>query len=292
MSLMPLNQNNNGDQESPFDAIRQVDENGNEFWSAKELMPFLEYQTWKRFFETIERAKIACKNSGNVVTDHFNNVVQMQQIGDSQATRNVTVDVKLTRYGCYLTAMVGDPRKEAISKAQTYFAVKTRQAELQEQKPMLMEEIILANAQVLLDQRRRLDAIEQQKIPMLERKAEALEAQVALLENQNHLLTEQNEVLEEKVAEMAFEQRTQQMEIAGNAAELDRFRNGQGHWFTVMGYGKLKGVELSLPQASLFGRQASALCRQKNIIPEPVRDPRFGKVNSYPESILDELDIA
>lgn len=291
MSLMPLNQNNN-EGESLFDSIRHFDEQGNEFWNAKELMPLLDYKQWRSFQDTIERAKITCKNSDNVVTDHFADVHQMQQIGDSQATRNVTIDVKLTRYGCYLVAMNGDPRKEAISKAQTYFAIKTRQAEVQEQKPMLMEEIILANAQALLDQRRRLDAIELQKIPLLERKAEALEAQVSLLENQNHLLTEQNEILEEKVAEMAFEQRTQQMEIAGNSAELDRFRNGQGHWFTVMGYGKLKGVELSLPQASLFGRQATALCRQKNIIPEPVRDPRFGKVNSYPESILDQLNIA
>lgn len=163
---------------------------------------------------------------------------------------------------------------------------------VQEQKPKSLEEILLINAQALFDHKQRLDAIEQQKIPLLEKKAEALEAQVLLLENQNHLLTEQNEILEEKVAEMEFEQRTQQMEIAGNSAELGRFRNGSGYWRTVIGYANMKGIQLSLPQASRFGRQASALCRQKNIAPEPVNDPRFGRVNTYPESILDELQIA
>lgn len=289
MSLVQFDQNSN---ESPFDTIRHIDEQGNEFWMAKELMPLLEYKQWRSFQDTIERAKITCKNSNNVVSDHFANVDQMQQIGDSQATRCVTVDVKLTRHGCYLVAMNGDPRKEAISKAQTYFAVKTRQAEVQEQKTMCIEEIILANAQALLEQRKRLDAIEGHKLPLLERQAQLLQAQVNLLENQNHLLTEKNEILEEKVAEMEFEQKTQKMEIEGNSAELDRFKNGMGYWYAILGYAKLKGVQLSLSQASQFGRQATALCRQHNIVPETVTDPRFGKVNTYPEYILQQLEIA
>lgn len=281
MSLVEFSQNNNNG-ESPFDAIRHFDEQGNEFWYARELMPILGYIRWERVPEVVERASISCDNGGNPSCDHF--------IEETRKTSGrPQQDFKLTRHACHLIAMCADPRKAEIAQAQTYFSVKLH--ETLEQKPKSLEEILLINAQALFDHKQRLDAIEQQKIPLLERKAEALEAQVLLLENQNHLLTEQNEILEEKIAEIEFEQRTQQMEIAGNSAELDRFRNGQGHWFTVMGYGKLKGVELSLPQASLLGRQASALCRQQNIVPEPVTDPRFGKVNSYPEHILAELQI-
>jgi DNA-damage-inducible protein D len=286
MSLVQFSQNNN-EGESPFDAIRQVDEQGNEFWFARDLMPLLEYIKWDNFKNVIEKAMIACKNSKVDVESNFSRPQEA-----TPKVGNTKEEYKLSRYACYLVAMSGDPRKEAIALAQSYFAIKTRQAEVQEQKPMLMEEIILANAQALLDQRRRLDAIELQRLPMLERKAELLEAQVNLLENQNHLLTAQNEVLEEKVAEMEFEQRTQQMEIAGNSAELDRFRNGHGHYFTVLGYGRRKGLELSLNQAQQYGRQASALCRQRNIAPEKVSDIRHGLVNAYPESILDELRIA
>jgi DNA-damage-inducible protein D len=286
MSLVQFSQNNN-EGESPFDVIRQMDEQGNEFWYARDLMPLLEYSKWDNFKNVVEKAMVACKNSKVDVESNFSRPQEA-----TPKVGNTKEEYELSRYGCYLVAMSGDPRKEAIAMAQSYFAIKTRQAEVQEQKPMLMEEIILANAQALLDQRLRLDAIEQQRLPMLERKADLLEAQVNLLENQNHLLTEQNEILEEKVAEMAFEQRTQQMEIEGNSAELGRFRNGSGYWRTVIGYANMKGLQLSLPQASRFGRQASALCRQKNIVPEPTNDPRFGKVNTYPESILDELNIA
>lgn len=286
MSLVEFSQNNN-EGESPFDAIRHFDEHGNEFWYGRELMPLLEYIKWDNFSNVIEKAMIACKNSNNDIDCHFSRPQEA-----TVRPVNAKEDYKLSRYACYLIAMSGDPRKEAIAQAQSYFAIKTRQAEVQEQKPKSLEEILLLNVQVLVEHKQRLDAIEQQKLPMLERKAEALEAQVALLENQNHLLIEQNEILEEKVTEMAFEQRTQQMEIAGNSAELDRFRNGQGHWFTVLGYGRRKGLELSLPQAQQYGRQASALCRQRNIVPEKVSDLRYGLVNTYPESILDEIEIA
>jgi hypothetical protein len=93
-------------------------------------MPLLEYKQWRRFNNAIERAMITCQNSGNVVNAHFANIDQMQQIGDSQAKRLVITDVKLTRYACYLIAMNGDSRKTAIAQAQTYFAVKTREAEV------------------------------------------------------------------------------------------------------------------------------------------------------------------
>jgi DNA-damage-inducible protein D len=116
--------------ENPFDQIRHQDENGKEFWYATELLTLLDYQSWRRQKETVERAIGACENSGQESESHFTTVVQMAQIGDSQAFREVIRDYKLSRYACYLTAMNGDPRKPAIAEAQTYFAMKTREAEV------------------------------------------------------------------------------------------------------------------------------------------------------------------
>lgn len=182
------------DNESPFDSIRHLDEHGNEFWYGRELMPFLEYQSWKRFFETIERAKMACKNSGNVVTSHFDNIVQMQQIGDSQAIRNVITDVKLTRYACYLTAMSGDPRKEAIAKAQTYFAIKTNQAEIADKNTT--ETVLNSALQLLSDVSSKLETsqslvIQNQKI------IQASFEKISILEEENIRLELANQVNDE-----------------------------------------------------------------------------------------------
>lgn len=284
MSLLQFSHESN---ESPFDAIRQVDENGNEFWTGRDLQEVMGYSKWDAFLSSIERAIENMDLVGDDINIHASDYKE-----PSGKTNQERVNYLFSRYGAYMVALACDGRKQEVALAKKYFAVKTRQAEVQEQKPMLMEEIILANAQALLDQRRRLDVIEQQRLPILERETELLKAQVNLLENQNHLLTEQNEILEEKVAEMAFEQRTQQLEIQGNSAELDRFKNGQGHWFTVLAYSRLKGFEISLPKAQQYGRQASAICRQRNIIPEKVSDIRHGTINAYPESILDELNIA
>lgn len=115
--------------ESPFNAIRHFDESGNEFWMATELLKMLGYKTWKRIQDTVIRAQVACKNSQMDSTLHFADVVQMAQIGDSVATREVVRDYKLSRYACYLVAMNGDPRKPEIAMAQTYFAVKAHEAE-------------------------------------------------------------------------------------------------------------------------------------------------------------------
>ena len=113
---------------SPFDQIMQVDELGVEYWLARQLQPLLGYVQWRRFEETIERAKLACQNSGYEIQDHFadaDNLVKRSQGGGSRQS-----DYRLSRYACYLTAMNGDPRKPEISAAQTYFAVKTREAEI------------------------------------------------------------------------------------------------------------------------------------------------------------------
>jgi hypothetical protein len=114
---------------SPFDSIRHEDDQG-EYWLATELLTLFGYKTWKRQRETVERAATSCQNSGGSTHAHFVEVVQMAQIGDSQAFRSVIKDYRLSRLGCYLTAMNGDPRKPEIASAQSYFAVKTREAEV------------------------------------------------------------------------------------------------------------------------------------------------------------------
>ena len=114
--------------EQTFENIKHINEHGQEYWYARELQVVLEYTQWRRFEETIERAKQACKTSGNKVKDHFVDIGNMVEIG-SNAERKID-DVMLSRYACYLIVMNGDPRKEVIAIGQTYFAVKTRQQEL------------------------------------------------------------------------------------------------------------------------------------------------------------------
>ena len=104
---------------SPFDPIRRVDEQG-ESWSARELMPLLGYDQWRRFMETIERAQSAAINVG-APAGQFVQVTQLADAGNlGPQTRT---DYRLTRFGAYLVAMNGDPRKPEIAAAQSYFAV-------------------------------------------------------------------------------------------------------------------------------------------------------------------------
>ena len=124
--------------EQTFESIKHINEYGQEFWYARELQAALEYAQWRRFEETIERAKKACETSGNAVSDHFANVGKMVELG-SGAEREIQ-DIQLSRYACYLIVMNGDPRKEVIAVGQTYFAVKTRQQELVENYDALSED--------------------------------------------------------------------------------------------------------------------------------------------------------
>lgn len=124
--------------EKLFEDIKHIDENGVEYWLARELQPVLEYSQWRRFSETVERAKEACKNSEQNIQDHFADVGKMVSLG-SGSERKID-DIKLSRYACYLIVMNGDPRKEVIALGQTYFAVKTREQELSENYNELSEE--------------------------------------------------------------------------------------------------------------------------------------------------------
>ena len=115
-----------------FDDIVHTTEEGLEYWYARELQVVLGYSQWRRFNETIERAKIACKSSGFNTSDHFANVGKMINLPKG-ATREIE-DIVLTRYACYLIAQNGDPRKDEIAFAQSYFAVQTRKQEIIEER--------------------------------------------------------------------------------------------------------------------------------------------------------------
>ena len=114
-----------------FESIKHIDENGLEYWEARELQKILKYSQWRRFKELIDRAKIACELSKNNVFDHFamyGKTIEMPK----NATKEVE-DYKLSRYACYLIVQNGNPNKEVIALAQTYFAIQTRKQELTEE---------------------------------------------------------------------------------------------------------------------------------------------------------------
>jgi DNA-damage-inducible protein D len=121
-----------------FEDIKHINENGVEFWYARELMPILQYSNWQNFEKIIDKAKISCENSGISVFEHFidiNKTIKMPK----GAEKNI-LDYELTRYACYLIAQNGDSRKKVIALAQTYFAIQTRKQELTEKEYSILTE--------------------------------------------------------------------------------------------------------------------------------------------------------
>jgi len=121
-----------------FEAIKHIDENGVEFWYARELMPILQYSNWQNFEKIIAKAKISCENSDISTFEHFTDVSKL-----SKRANNAEIEIKdykLTRYACYLIAQNGDSRKKVIALAQTYFAVQTRKQEINEKEYSMLTE--------------------------------------------------------------------------------------------------------------------------------------------------------
>lgn len=123
-----------------FDDIIHVSEDGEiEFWYARELQPLLGYARWENFELVIKKAKAACENAGGNIEDHFRDVTKMIKLAKN-AEREVK-EYTLTRYACYLIAQNGDPRKDEIAFAQSYFAVQTRKQEIIEDRIKLIERL-------------------------------------------------------------------------------------------------------------------------------------------------------
>ena len=115
-----------------FEDIKHIDENGLEYWYARELQLVLDYKEWRKFENVIKKAVKSCENSNINALNHFVGADKMVGIG-SNTSRKVS-DYKLTRYACYLIAQNGDSRKKVIALAQTYFAVQTRKMEVTERE--------------------------------------------------------------------------------------------------------------------------------------------------------------
>lgn len=110
-----------------FEDIKHIREDGSEYWSARELGPALDYAQWRNFSKVIDRAMIACENSGHSVSNDF---AEVSKIVEAGATSKPKKDYELSRYACYLIVQNGDPRKEVIALGQTYFAIQTYRQEV------------------------------------------------------------------------------------------------------------------------------------------------------------------
>ncbi len=124
--------------EKMFEDIKHIDEEGKEYWLARELQIALDYKKWQKFINVIENAKIACEQSNFIIEDHITQVGKMVDIGSGAKRKQV--DYKLSRYACYLIAQNGDSRKKTIALAQTYFAIQTRKQELSEKEYSMLTE--------------------------------------------------------------------------------------------------------------------------------------------------------
>ena len=121
-----------------FEDIKHIDENGIEFWYAREIMEVLQYSKWQNFEKIIDKAKTSCKNSDISAFEHFTDV--SKTIKMPKGAEKTILDYKLTRYACYLIAQNGDSRKRVIALAQTYFAVQTRKQEISEKEYSMLTE--------------------------------------------------------------------------------------------------------------------------------------------------------
>ncbi len=117
--------------ESIFENIKHIDEDGNEYWEARELQEILGYKEWRYFYTVIEKAQIACSQSGNPINNDFGVYTKIVEAGISNKP---IIDYKLSRYACYLIVQNANPKLKAVALGQTYFAVQTRRQELADEE--------------------------------------------------------------------------------------------------------------------------------------------------------------
>lgn len=141
-----------GSHVSPFERIKRTNDAGNEYWESRDLAEVLDYAQYRNFEAVIEKAKLACFNSGYRMEDHFADISKMIEIGKG-AKREIKVAM-LSRYACYLVIQNADPTKDIVAHGQTYFAIQTRRQELAdarveaERRVLLREEMRRHNAQL------------------------------------------------------------------------------------------------------------------------------------------------
>lgn len=123
---------------SPFDAIRKVNDEGDEYWSARDLAKILGYTEYGKFKNAIQKGEDACENSGQAVSDHFAHVSEMITVG--KGARRKVDNVHLSRYACYLIVQNADPSKPIVALGQTYFAVQTRRQEIADELALMSED--------------------------------------------------------------------------------------------------------------------------------------------------------
>jgi hypothetical protein len=156
---------------SPFEVILHLDGNA-EYWLARELMSLLGYSRWSDFVDVVHRGKAACENAQNSVTEHFSGLLLKTKGRPKE-------DYRLSRYACYLVAMNGDPRKTEIAQAQTYFAIKTREAETQQaaqpNPPKSQAEMLIIYAQEFFAHDQRLKSVESDVQEMKQIRTDAIE---------------------------------------------------------------------------------------------------------------------
>lgn len=242
--------------DSPFDAIRGYRADGSEYWTARELMRWLGYTNWQNAEKAIKRAFLALQNQGQDAKSQLTEVTKLSNQHNNKVVE--IVDYELSRLGCYTVAMNADPEKEMVALAQGYFAAKTREAELAQEVPQTQIQLLVQITQQM-----------------------AVQEQIQIAQAKEIELIKQQQSLEAaRIDELA--QLTRQHD-----GEIDRIFNPNGHYFSVIGYSRNRGISVGIETAKEVGRKCSAYCKLNDIKIEKLNDPRFGSVGSYPESVIE-----